>query len=149
MIGAADFNRAIGFEDLSTGGSFLIYGQHRDLLAVHRNFAHFFAHESCGFCTPCRVGTQLLKNNLDKIAQGRGTAQDITEIKQLSHLIRHHSHCGLGHTAANHVLDGLQTFPQALEAPLQQHFSAQFDLDQSLESARQITHRDDASAHLD
>ena len=149
MIGAADFNRAIGFEDLSTGGSFLIYGQHRDLLAVHRNFAHFFAHESCGFCTPCRVGTQLLKNNLDKIAQGRGTAQDITEIKQLSHLIRHHSHCGLGYTAANHVLDGLQTFPQALEAPLQQHFSAQFDLDQSLESARQITHRDDASAHLD
>ena len=91
----------------------------------------------------------MLKNNLDKIAQGRGTAQDITEIKQLSHLIRHHSHCGLGYTAANHVLDGLQTFPQALEAPLQQHFSAHFDLDQWLESARQITHRDDASAHLD
>jgi len=149
LIGAADFNRTISFEDISTGGSFLIFGSQCNLLAIHRNFAHFFAHESCGFCTPCRVGTQLLKNNLDKIAEGRGTAYDIEALKQLSHLIQHQSHCGLGHTAANHILDSLQHFPQTFEANLQQHFSAQFDLDQALENARQVTHRDDAAAHLD
>jgi len=149
LLGAADFNRTISFEDVSTGGSFLVFGQQRDLLTIHRNFAHFFAHESCGFCTPCRVGTQLLKNNLDKIAAGRGTMHDIEALKQLSQLIQHQSHCGLGHTAAHHVLDGLQHFPQTFAAPLQSHFTAQFDLDQALESARQATHRNDAAAHLD
>jgi [NiFe] hydrogenase diaphorase moiety large subunit len=149
LLGAAKFNRAISFEDVSTGGSFLVFDQQRNLLAIHRNFVHFFAHESCGFCTPCRVGTQLLKNNLDKIAEGRGTAHDIEELKQLSHLIQHQSHCGLGHTAAHHVLDGLQHFPHTFSAPLKPHFTARFDLDQALESARQATHRNDAAAHLD
>ncbi len=149
LIGPSHFNRTISFEDLSTGGSFLVFGQHRDLLSIHRNFARFFAHESCGFCTPCRVGTQLLRNQLDKIASGRGTTRDVGEIKQLSHLIQHDSHCGLGHTAANHVLDGMRIFPQAFETHLNQHFSAQFDVDKALEDARQITHRDDAAAHLD
>ncbi len=148
LLGAAEFDRTIAFEDVSTGGSFLVFGQQRDLLGIHRNFANFFAHESCGFCTPCRVGTQLLKNNLDKIAEGRGTASDIAELKQLNQLIQHHSHCGLGHTAANHILDSLQYFPQTFSANLRQHFTAQFDLDQALESARHVTHRDDAAAHL-
>lgn len=149
LIGAPDFNCTISFEEVSTGGSFLIFGQQRDLLSIHRNFAQFFAHESCGFCTPCRVGTQLLKNNLDRIAEGRGTAYDIKELKQLGNLIQQHSHCGLGHTAADHILDSLQYFPQTFEAKLKQHFTAQFDLDQALENARQVTHRDDAAAHLD
>lgn len=149
LLGTAEFNRTISFEDISTGGSFLAFGQQRDLLSMHRNFAHFFAHESCGFCTSCRVGTQLVKNSLDKIAGGRGTMHDIEELKQLSQLIQHQSHCGLGHTATHHVLDGLQHFPQIFSAPLQPHFTAQFDLDQALESARQAAHRDDAAAHLD
>lgn len=149
LIGATEFNRTISFEDVSTGGSFLVFGQQRDLLTIHRNFAHFFAHESCGFCTPCRVGTQLLKSNLDNIAEGRSTAYDIEELHQLGRLIQHQSHCGLGHTAANHVLDGLQQFPQTFSAHLKQHFTARFDLDQALENARRITHRDDTAAHLD
>lgn len=149
LVGRTDFNCRTCFEDLSTAGSFLVFGQQRNLLAINRNFARFFAHESCGFCTPCRVGTQLLKNNLDKIADGRGTSQDLIEIKQLSHLVQRHSHCGLGHTAANHILDSLQRFPQTFEKNLQQHFTASFDLDKALENARQITQRNDAAAHLD
>ncbi len=149
LVGKADFNCKTCFEDLSTAGSFLVFGQQRNLLAINRNFARFFAHESCGFCTPCRVGTQLLKNSLDKIANGRSTSQDLVEIKQLSHLIQRHSHCGLGHTAASHILDSLQRFPQTFEENMKDHFTAPFDLDQALENARQITHRDDAAAHLD
>lgn len=149
LIAPADFNRAIGFEDLSTGGSFLVFGQQRDLLTIHRNFAQFFAHESCGFCTPCRVGTQLLKNTLDNIAAGRGSACDLEELQQLGQIVQRQSHCGLGHSAANHVLDGLQQFPQTFSSHLKQSFSARFDLDQSLASARQLTHRSDPAAHLD
>ncbi|MDE2389413.1 MAG: NAD(P)H-dependent oxidoreductase subunit E, partial [Betaproteobacteria bacterium] len=149
LLSPAEFGRAIAFDDAATGGSFLVFGQQRDLLAIHRNFAQFFAHESCGFCTPCRVGTQLLKNNLDNIAESRGMAYDIDELQQLSRLIQHQSHCGLGHTAANHMLDGLQKFPQAFSPHLRLHFTARFDLDQALASARHITQRDDAGAHLD
>lgn len=149
LLGPAEFNRGIAFEDVATGGSVLVFGQQRDLLAIHRNFAQFFAHESCGFCTPCRVGTQLLKNNLDSIAAGRGSPNDLEELRQLGQIVQHQSHCGLGHTAANHVLDGLRQFPQVFSNRLQSQFTARFDLDQALADARQITRRDDAAAHLD
>ncbi len=149
LLSPREFGRAIAFDDVSTGGSFLIFGPQRDLLAIHHNFAHFFAHESCGFCTPCRVGTQLLKNTLDNISQGRGAAADIDELQHLGHIVQHQSHCGLGHTAANHVLDGLRKFPHIFSQRLQPHFTTRFDLDQALASARQATHRDDAATHLD
>jgi [NiFe] hydrogenase diaphorase moiety large subunit len=54
---AAEFGRRIAFEDLATAGAFMVFDESRDMFEVARNFAHFFAHESCGFCTPCRVGT--------------------------------------------------------------------------------------------
>ena len=150
LIGGTEFNRKLGFEDLPTGGSFMVFGRKRDLLAILVNFAHFFAHESCGFCTPCRVGTTLLKKGLDKIAGGHGTQYDVDEMKRLGALIKHRSHCGLGQTAANPVLDSLQRFPQVFEQRLvHSNFEPYFDLDGALEEARQITHRDDAAAHLE
>jgi [NiFe] hydrogenase diaphorase moiety large subunit len=59
-----EFERRIAFEDLPTAGAFMVFDRSRDMFEVARNFVHFFAHESCGFCTPCRVGTSLLKNML-------------------------------------------------------------------------------------
>jgi len=150
LINSTGFNRRLGFEDLSTGGSLMVFDQSRDILEVIRNFAHFFAHESCGFCTPCRVGTMLLKNGLDKIASGHGTQYDLDEMQRMGELVKRRSHCGLGQTAANPILDGLQHFPLAFEQRLVYHeFEPHFDLDAALEEARQITHRDDAAAHLE
>ncbi|MBU1664644.1 MAG: NAD(P)H-dependent oxidoreductase subunit E, partial [Gammaproteobacteria bacterium] len=54
-IAADEFDRRIAFEDLATAGAFMVFDASRDMFEVARNFAHFFAHESCGFCTPCRV----------------------------------------------------------------------------------------------
>ncbi|MBT8134950.1 MAG: NAD(P)H-dependent oxidoreductase subunit E, partial [Gammaproteobacteria bacterium] len=51
-VPAQEFHRSIAFEDLSTGGSFMIFNQQRDMLEMVQNFCHFFCHESCGFCTP-------------------------------------------------------------------------------------------------
>ena len=59
-------------------GAFMIFGKDRDLFEVARNFAHFFAHEKCGFCTPCGVGTNLLRDARDKIAEGRARAMRST-----------------------------------------------------------------------
>ncbi len=149
LIDKTAFSRQISFENLSTGGSFMIFGPQRDILEVNSNFAQFFAHESCGFCTPCRVGTRLLKNYLDKIASGQGTQYDINEIKRLGLLVNHYSHCGLGQTAANHILDSLAHFPEAFSQRLSlDSYTPQFDVDAALEAARHITQRDDASAHL-
>ncbi|PJA32356.1 MAG: NADP oxidoreductase, partial [Zetaproteobacteria bacterium CG_4_9_14_3_um_filter_53_7] len=105
LIPADHFEHRIAFEDLATGGSFMIFDHSRDLLEVIHNFARFFAHESCGFCTPCRVGTTLLKNGMDKICNGHGTAHDVDELSRTAALVSRRSHCGLGMTAPNPIRD--------------------------------------------
>ena len=151
LIGSTEFHRKLGFEDLPTGGSFMVFGQGRDLLAIIRNFAHFFAHESCGFCTPCRVGTTLLRNGLDKIAGGHGTRYDLDEMQRMA--ASGQTPFALrpwGRLQRIPILDGLQRFPQIFEQRLaHSDFEPYFDLDAALEEARQVTHRDDAAAHLE
>jgi [NiFe] hydrogenase diaphorase moiety large subunit len=144
-----EFDRRLGFEDLPTAGAFMVFDDSRDLFEVARNFVHFFAHESCGFCTPCRVGTALLKKTMDKIAAGHGTQHDLGEIEHLDHVLQTGSHCGLGRSACNPVLHTLKHFRPAYENRLKSLvFSPAFDLDGALARARQMTGRDDAGAHL-
>ena len=144
-----EFHRRIAFEDAPTAGAFMIFDRSRDMFAVARNFVRFFAHESCGFCTPCRIGTMLLSDCLDKLQQGYGSPLDLVEIERLDHLLQTTSHCGLGQAAANPILDGLRKFRPAYDARMShQEFQPAFNLDAALARARQLTGRDDASAHL-
>ena len=148
-IAAHEFSRKIAFEDVPTAGAFMVFGPHRDMFEVARNFAHFFAHESCGFCTPCRVGTRLVSNCMDKIAEGHGTQNEIQEIFSLHRLMQTTSHCGLGQSACNPLFDTLHKFRPSYERRLRSlDFEPAFDLDQALAAARQMTGRDDAAAHL-
>lgn len=148
-IGVDEFDRRIAFEDLATAGAFMVFDDSRDMFEVARNFAHFFAHESCGFCTPCRVGTAMLKATMDKIASGYGTQFDLREIEQLDHVLHQSAHCGLGHTACNPTLDTLKRFRPTYERRLKSlDFVPAFDLDGALAAARRMTGRDDAGAHL-
>lgn len=144
-----EFDRLIAFEDLPTAGALMIFQRKRDMFQTARNFAHFFAHESCGFCTPCRVGTELQKKIIEKIQDGHGTASDLEELKRLGRILKTMSHCGLGSSAANPVLDTLEKFPDIYERKLKAlAFEPAFDLDGALETARKITGRDDDWAHL-
>jgi len=148
-IGAAEFDRRLAFEDLPTAGAFMVFDESRDMFEVARNFAHFFAHESCGFCTPCRVGTMLLCNVMDKLADEKGSLHDLARIERLARLLQASSHCGLGHTACNPLVDTLKRFRPAYERRLQStQFEPAFDLDGALARARAMTGRDDAGAHL-
>jgi [NiFe] hydrogenase diaphorase moiety large subunit len=148
-VAESEFDRKLGFEDLPTAGAFMVFDDSRDLFEVARNFVHFFAHESCGFCTPCRVGTAMLKSTMDKIAAGLGTQYDLGEIEHLDHVLQTSSHCGLGRTACNPVLHTLKHFRPAYESRLKSlEFEPAFDLDGALARARQMTGRDDAGAHL-
>ena len=149
-IDATEFERLIAFEDLPTAGAFTVFDTSRDMFEVARNYAHFFAHESCGFCTPCRVGTAMLKTTMDKIAEGHGTVSDLAEIEKLDKVLHLSAHCGLGHTACNPTLDTLKRFRPMYERRLKSlDFEPAFDLDGALATARRMTGRDDAGAHLE
>jgi [NiFe] hydrogenase diaphorase moiety large subunit len=114
-----------------------------------QNFAHFFVHESCGFCTPCRVGNVLMKDLVDKVHAGHAGRYDLGEMQKIGHLMRSSSHCGLGTTAPNPVLDTLSKFPHIYEKRLKQSsYEPAFDLDAALQDSRDITGRDDAGAHI-
>ncbi|MGB4468916.1 MAG: NAD(P)H-dependent oxidoreductase subunit E [Azovibrio sp.] len=148
-IAAHEFERRICFEDIPTAGAFMVFDQTRDMFEVARNFVHFFAHESCGFCTPCRVGTSLLKNLMDKLHNGHGSPYDFEEIEKLNYILQAMSHCGLGHSACNPVLDTIGKFRPAYDARMaHQDFTPAFDLDRALSQARQMTRRDDEQAHF-
>ncbi len=148
-VSADEFDRRIAFEDIPTAGAFTIFDGRRDMFEVARNYVHFFQHESCGFCTPCRVGTSLLKNLMDKLHNGHGSPYDFAEIEKLNQLLQSMSHCGLGHTACNPVLDTIAKFRPAYDRRMEHDdFSPAFDLDRALAAARQMTGRDDPGAHI-
>ncbi|MDP2098230.1 MAG: NAD(P)H-dependent oxidoreductase subunit E [Methylobacter sp.] len=149
FISNQEFGRKLAFEDLATGGSFIIFNTSRNILDMVHNFAHFFAHESCGFCTPCRVGTSLLQKQLDKIVEGHGSAGDVVALEELCQLVKNYSHCGLGQTAANPILTTLERYPDLYQNKLKEiSYEPGFDLDAALETARRMANRDDAGAHL-
>ncbi len=149
-VASYEFHRRIAFEDVPTAGAFMVFDSSRDPFEMARNFVHFFAHESCGFCTPCRVGTALLKGYMDKLAHGHGAKMDLADIEWIDRLLKNASHCGLGSSAPNPVIDGLVKFRPAYERRLKSlEFEPAFDLDAALAEARRMTGRDDAAAHLD
>ena len=149
-LSASEFGRRIAFEDVPTAGAFMVFDRSRDMFEVARSFAHFFAHESCGFCTPCRVGTALVVKRFDKLAAGRGSRHDIDMLSELDELMHTSTHCGLGASACNPLRDTILKFRPAYERHLKSlHFVPGFDLDAELSIARGLTGRDDAGAHLE
>jgi [NiFe] hydrogenase diaphorase moiety large subunit len=117
-VAPKDFGRRIAYEDLSTGGSTMIFGPGRDVLDIARQFAEFFAEESCGWCAPCRVGTTLLKQGMEKIVAGRATLADLAATESLANSVVRMSRCGLGQTAPFPILTTMRNFPELYEARL-------------------------------
>ena len=117
-VAPKDFGRRIAYEDLSTGGSTMIFGPQRDVLEIALQFADFFVDESCGWCAPCRVGTTLLKQGMEKIVAGRATLDDIAATEALANTVVRMSRCGLGQTAPNPILTTMRSFPELYEARL-------------------------------
>jgi [NiFe] hydrogenase diaphorase moiety large subunit len=148
-LAPAEFDRIIAFEDVPTAGSFMVFDRSRDLLDMVRNFAGFFAHESCGFCTPCRVGGALVRDLVEKVAAGAASEYDLQELRRIGAVMRQGSYCGLGSTAPNHILNTLDKFPEVYRRHLRSaDYTPSFDLDGALAEARALSGRDDAGAHI-
>jgi NADH-quinone oxidoreductase subunit F len=109
------------FEDLRAAGLplgsgvVMVFDETRDLRDVLRRLGHFFAHESCGKCYPCQMGTQRQREILDRIAAGRVLEGDLLRLQDVGWTMTDASLCGLGQTAASAVLSATSLWPQLFQ----------------------------------
>ena len=109
-IPASQFDRAIAFEDLATGGSIMVFGPERDMLEVAQNFMEFFEEESCGQCTPCREGNARLLEGIELLEEGQCSMKYLRELCQLGESMQMACKCGLGQTSPNAFLSIIEHF---------------------------------------
>jgi len=106
----------IDYETLAAAGSMMgsggmiVMDEDNCMVDIARFFLDFIVDESCGKCTPCRVGTKRMFTILERITQGEGTMEDLEELESLANSIKNASLCGLGQTAPNPVLATLKYF---------------------------------------
>ncbi len=93
-------------------GAVMVFNETRDLRDILARLGRFFAHESCGKCYPCQLGTQRQYEILDRIADGRGLSGDVTRLQDVGWTMTDASLCGLGQTAASAVLSAMQHWPE-------------------------------------
>ena len=94
-------NTIIGFEGVPTGGSMKLFNSSRSMYNVLHNYLDFFAEESCGQCTPCRVGCQQLLKGVEKVKKGEAKSNYLNELVKLADTMKIASKCGLGQSVGN------------------------------------------------
>lgn len=144
MIGKEQFGGTICYDHLATGGALTIFGQHKNILEVVRNYMDFFVEESCGFCVPCRVGNVLLRKYVDKILKGNGESEDLGILASLGNVIKVSSRCGMGQTSPNPVLTSLASFRSVYEGLINKRgdrIVSGFDIHSALADAERIADR--------
>jgi [NiFe] hydrogenase diaphorase moiety large subunit len=105
-----DFERRLAFEDIPTGGSIIVIGPGRDMLDLAHNIMDFFVDESCGQCTPCRLGNAKLLEGVEMLKEGICTDVYMDELKGLANTMQVASKCGLGQTSSVALLSILEHF---------------------------------------
>ncbi len=111
-----DYDNLIAIGSMMGSGGLIVMDEDNCMVDIAKFFLEFTVDESCGKCTPCRVGTKRLYEMLDKITQGRGTLTDLDKMEELCHYIKENALCGLGQTAPNPVLSTLRYFRDEYEA---------------------------------
>lgn len=152
IISKQHFNREIAFEDLATGGAFVIFDDSRELLHIVNYYMQFFVDESCGYCTPCRVGNVFLKKIIEKIRKGQAGHNDIAQIIKLSTTIIQTSRCGLGKTSPNPILSTIKNFSSCygdLLKDVTDGMQATFSIDDALKESKKIAERGSFIYNLD
>ena len=105
-----DYDNLIAIGSMMGSGGLIVMDEDNCMVDIAKFFLQFTVDESCGKCTPCRIGTRRLLEMLDKITKGEGTLEDLDRMEQLCYYIKANSLCGLGQTAPNPVLSTLRYF---------------------------------------
>lgn len=119
-------NTPVDYESLTQlgaimgSGGMIVMDQDKCMVDVARFFMDFCADESCGKCTPCRVGTRKMLDVLNRICEGRGKSGDIETLERWADIMKNTALCGLGQTAANPVLSTLRYFRDEYEAHIRE-----------------------------
>lgn len=104
----------IGFEGVPTGGSMKLFNSSRSMYNVLHNYLDFFAEESCGQCTPCRVGCQQLLKGVEKVKKGEAKSTYLNELVKLADTMKVASKCGLGQSVGNAFRSIVENFREEI-----------------------------------
>jgi len=104
----------IGFEGVPTGGSMKLFNSSRSMYNVLHNYLDFFVEESCGQCTPCRVGTQQLLKGVEKVKKGESKSTYLNELVKLADTMKVASKCGLGQSVGNAFRSIVENFREEI-----------------------------------
>ncbi len=113
---AIDYDSLIQIGSMMGSGGLIVMDEDNCMVDIAKFFLEFTVDESCGKCTPCRIGTKRMLEILEKITQGKGTLEDLDRLEQLAYNIKESALCGLGQTAPNPVLSTLRYFRDEYEA---------------------------------
>ena len=116
-----DYDDLIAIGSMMGSGGLIVMDETTCMVDIAKFFLEFTVDESCGKCTPCRVGTKRLLEILNKITSGNGTLEDIDKMEELCYYIKENSLCGLGQTAPNPVLSTLKYYRDEYEAHVVEH----------------------------
>ena len=114
-----DYDNLIEIGSMMGSGGLIVMDEDTCMVDIAKFYLEFTVDESCGKCTPCRVGTKRLYEMLDKITKGQGTMEDLDKMEELCHYIQENSLCGLGQSAPNPVLSTLKYFRDEYIAHIQ------------------------------
>ena len=106
----------LDFEDILGAGAITVFDESRDIIDIIYRNMEFLAEESCGKCVPCREGTEVMLEILERLSQGEGTEKDIRALQELASAMMLSSLCGLGQAAPNPVMDSLQYYRDVYES---------------------------------
>jgi NADH:ubiquinone oxidoreductase subunit F (NADH-binding) len=115
-----DYEALTNLGSIMGSGGLIIMDEDSDMVDVARFFMEFCMDESCGKCVPCRVGTRMMHDMLQKIVANKGTPLDLERLRELAVYVRETSLCGLGASAPNPLLSTLRHFPEDYELHLQE-----------------------------
>ncbi len=105
-----DYDNLIAIGSMMGSGGLIVMDEDNCMVDIAKFFLQFTVDESCGKCTPCRLGTKRMLEILEKITKGQGTIEDVDKLEELCYYIKDNSLCGLGQTAPNPVLSTLRYF---------------------------------------
>ena len=114
-----DYDSLLAIGSMMGSGGMIILDEDTCMVDIAKFYLEFTVDESCGKCTPCRVGTRKLLNYLDKITKGNGTMKDLEDIDELAQHMQKSSLCALGQTAPNPILSTLKFFKDEYIAHIQ------------------------------
>ena len=116
-----DFDNLIAAGSMMGSGGMIVMDEDNCMVSVAKFYLEFTVEESCGKCTPCRVGNKRMHEILEKITQGKGTEKDLARLRELALVIKDTALCGLGQTAPNPVLSTLDNFGDEYLAHVRDH----------------------------